>query len=275
MPEDVVFRLRDVSFSYPGTDEPALKRIELEVRSGEWVALVGSNGSGKSTLARILNALLIPTQGACFILGMDSKDMENVWTIRSKVAMVFQNPDNQIVASVVQDDTAFGPENLGLSPDVIVERVNWALHVAGLKEYCHKATYALSGGQKQRLAVAGALAMSPPVIVLDEPTAMLDPQGRKDLLKVLSDLHAQGMTIIYISHRIEEILPCDRVVVIDDGIIKWDGTPSALFGLGKGIEEWGLEVPPMFRLWSILNKEGILTDDTEPSREGVVRALCR
>lgn len=274
MPEDVVFSLRDVRFSYPATSESALKGIDLEVNAGEWVALVGSNGSGKSTLARILNALLIPTQGACFILGMDSRDMENVWNIRSKVSMVFQNPDNQIVASVVEDDTAFGPENLGLHPHDISEKVVWSLDVTGLIDYRTKATYALSGGQKQRLAVAGALAMAPPVIVLDEPTAMLDPQGRKDLLDVLSQLHKQGMTIIYISHRIEEILSCDRVVVLSEGYVRWDGLPRELFELGKQIEQWGLEVPPIVRFWSMLNKEGLITKDVKPTKDGVLQALC-
>ncbi len=274
MPEDVVFSLRDVYFKYPGSDEAALKGIDLEVQAGEWVALVGSNGSGKSTLARILNALLIPTQGACFILDMDSKESENIWAIRSKVAMVFQNPDNQIVASVVEDDTAFGPENLGLCPSDICEKVTWSLDATGLTEYRNKATYALSGGQKQRLAVAGALAMTPPVIVLDEPTAMLDPQGRKDLLNVLSELHMQGMTIVYISHRIEEILSCDRVIVMNEGNVSWDGTPRDLFEFGKGIEKWGLEVPPIVRLWSMLKNAGIISKEVQPTKDGVVHALC-
>ncbi len=274
MPEDVVFSLRDVYFKYPGSDEAALKGIDLEVQAGEWVALVGSNGSGKSTLARILNALLIPTQGACFILDMDSNESENIWAIRSKVAMVFQNPDNQIVASVVEDDTAFGPENLGLCPSDICEKVTWSLDVTGLTEYRNKATYALSGGQKQRLAVAGALAMTPPVIVLDEPTAMLDPQGRKDLLNVLSELHMQGMTIVYISHRIEEILSCDRVIVMTEGHVSWDGTPRDLFEFGKGIEKWGLEVPPIVRLWSMLKNAGIISKEVQPTKDGVVHALC-
>ena len=274
MPEDVVFSLRDVYFKYPGSDEAALKGIDLEVQAGEWVALVGSNGSGKSTLARILNALLIPTQGACFILNMDSTQSENIWAIRSKVAMVFQNPDNQIVASVVEDDTAFGPENLGLSPSDICEKVTWSIDVTGLSEYRNKATYALSGGQKQRLAVAGALAMTPPVIVLDEPTAMLDPQGRKDLLNVLSELHMQGMTIVYISHRIEEIQSCDRVIVMNEGNLSWDGTPRDLCELGKGIEKWGLEVPPIVRLWSMLKKAGMISKEVQPTKDGVVQALC-
>lgn len=274
MPEDVVFSLRDVYFYYPGSDEAALKGIDLEVHAGEWVALVGSNGSGKSTLARILNALLIPTQGACFILNMNSKQSENIWAIRSKVAMVFQNPDNQIVASVVEDDTAFGPENLGLPPSDICEKVTWSLDVTGLSEYRNKATYALSGGQKQRLAVAGALAMTPPVIVLDEPTAMLDPQGRKDLLNVLSELHMQGMTIVYISHRIEEIQSCDRVIVMNEGNLSWDGTPRDLFELGKGIEKWGLEVPPIVRLWSMLKNAGMIPEEVQPTKDGVVQALC-
>ena len=269
-----MFSLRDVFYSYPGIDEPALKGINLDVGSGEWIALVGSNGSGKSTLARVLNALLIPTQGACFILGKDSRNTENVWQIRSKVSMVFQNPDNQIIASVVEDDTAFGPENLGLPSGEICSRVSWSLCAAGLENKRDKATYALSGGQKQRLAIAGALAMNPPVIVFDEPTAMLDPQGRKDLLDVLSNLHSQGRTMVYISHRIEEILLCDRVLVLMDGGVVWDGCPQRLFSLGKKIETWGLEVPPVIRLWSVLRQKGIIDDGVEPTAEGIVKALC-
>ncbi|HPI97612.1 MAG TPA: ATP-binding cassette domain-containing protein, partial [Synergistales bacterium] len=181
----VIFELQDVWFTYPGNPVPALKNINLKVYKGEWLALIGSNGSGKSTLAKLLNALLVPSQGACFICGLDSRRMESLWPIRNQVAMVFQNPENQIVGSVVEDDTAFGPENQGLPASLIRDRVNWALKVTGLEDFARKATYALSGGQKQRLAISGALAMSPPTIVFDEPTAMLDPQARCEIHEVL------------------------------------------------------------------------------------------
>ncbi len=275
MTEEVAFALRDVGYTYPGGSCPVLRGINLEVRKGEWLALIGSNGSGKSTLARLLNALLVPTQGDCFICGMRSDQNENVWNIRSMVSMVFQNPDNQIVASVVEDDTAFGPENLGISSDEIISRVKWALRATGLYELRRKATYALSGGQKQRLAIAGALAMYPPVIVLDEPTAMLDPQGRKEIHDVLSRLNEKGITIIYITHRLEEILDCDRVVVLDEGTIALDTSPEQLFSSIQELDRWGLEIPSIVRLWSLLRMNNIIYPEIKPKAEEVLAALCQ
>lgn len=275
MKEGVVFSLRDLFFSYPGGTCPVLDNITLEVKEGEWLALVGSNGSGKSTLARLLNALLVPLQGDCFIYGMDSKEPENLWNIRKSVAMVFQNPDNQIVGSVVEDDTAFGPENIGVDPSEIRERVNWALEVTGLSGMARRATYALSGGQKQRLAIAGALAMYPPAIVLDEPTAMLDPQGRSEIIEVLKGLKKRGITIVYITHRLEEIVYCDRVALLDSGKIPYISSPVDLFAEMDKMDRWGLELPPFVRLWSILREKNVLKPSTRPVINEVLSDLCQ
>lgn len=210
--------LRGVGYSYSDTGRPALENISFEVRQGDWIALVGSNGSGKSTLAKHLNALLIPMQGACFICGMDTRDEEQLWKIRNVVSMVFQNPENQIVSTVVEDDVAFGPENLGLPAEEIETRVHKALEIVGLQAKARKAVYTLSGGQKQRLAIAGALAMGAECIVLDEPTAMLDPQGRAEVVELLKHLHNRGITIIHVTHRLEEILCADRAIVLNQEI---------------------------------------------------------
>ncbi len=267
--------LKEVSYTYPRAESPALSGVDLEIHQGEWLALLGRNGSGKSTLAKHLNALLVPTQGACFVCGRDTREAELLWEVREQVAVVFQNPDNQLVAAVVEEDVAFGPENSGLPPAEIRERVQWALKVTGLTEKARTPTYALSGGQKQRLAVAGALALNPPCLVLDESTAMLDPMGRRDILKVVRYLHEKGMTIVQITHRLEEIVSSDRVVVVDEGTPVWTGTPKGLFGLGFKLNEWGLEVPPMVQLWNGLREQGVLGEDVSPSTSEVIEALCR
>ena len=206
--------LQGLGYSYLEVGNLALDGIDLEVQRGDWIALLGGNGSGKSTLAKHFNALLTPMQGACFICGMDSRDDKNLWEIRKTVSMVFQNPENQIVSTVVEDDTAFGPENLGLPAEEIRARVDSALKIAGLWDKAEVASYTLSGGQKQRLAIAGAIAMDTPCIVLDEPTAMLDPQGRKEVMDLLKSLHGKGTTIIHITHRLEEIENATKVVVL-------------------------------------------------------------
>ena len=275
MTPKIVCTLQGVGFSYPEADSSALDQVSFQVREGEWLALLGSNGSGKSTLAKHLNALLLPSQGACFVYGMDTREEKNLWAIRSHVAMVFQNPDNQIVGTVVEDDTAFGPENIGLSPLEIRQRVDWALSVTGLSHKMQNPTYSLSGGEKQRLAVAGALALDPPCLVLDEPTAMLDPQGRRDLLDVLKTLHAQGRTIIYITHRLEETVHCDRAIVLKSGKVQWDGTISELFRHTEKLNEWGLECPPFIELWQMLVAERLISEKTPATVDGVQKALCQ
>lgn len=266
--------LRGVGYSYSDTGRPALENVSFEVRQGEWIALVGSNGSGKSTLAKHLNALLVPMQGACFIFGRDSREEENLWKIRSSVSMVFQNPENQIVSTVVEDDVAFGPENLGLPAAEIRRRVDEALAVCGLSEKAGKAVYTLSGGQKQRLAIAGALAMGARCLVLDEPTAMLDPEGRREVVTLLHKLHSRGITIIHVTHRLEEVIDAGRVIVLSHGRLDWEGLPDQLFRLKDISARWGLEVPPVVLLKERLVTSGIISGETPPTAEGIGTALC-
>ncbi len=278
MSKERIFSLRDVTFYYPDTKRPAISGITMDVEAGWWVSVVGDNGSGKSTLAKHLNALLLPTRGVCFVLGNDTKDSSLHWEIRKNVSMVFQNPENQIVASVVEEEVAFGPENLGLSSEEIKGRVNWALDVTDLAEFAQKPTYALSGGQKQRLALAGALAMKPKCIVLDEATSMLDPEGRRDLMEVLKKLHDGGMTVITITHRVEEILMSDYVAVLRQGKLTFYGRLGDVLEDSK-LVEFGIKEPAIFRLWRDLKARGLLEDRVFPRAkdmaENVVQRLCR
>ena len=281
MAAKAVCELRDVTYVYPGgpaveegAPRAALKNINLAIGEGEWVALLGSNGSGKSTLAKHLNALLTPSQGECIVYGLSTKDEKNVGAIRSSVAMVFQNPENQIVGTVVEEDAAFGPENLGLPPEVIRQRVDRALSVAGLLGKKKKPAYTLSGGEKQRLAVAGALAMDTPCLVLDEATAMLDPEGRSELLKVLRNLHGAGKTLVTITHRLEEVMTCDRVVILHEGEIPWQGTPYEFFSASLPFAKWGLDKPPIVVFWRRLKSMG-LPFPPLPTVGAMADALCR
>lgn len=267
--------LRGVCFTYPGAATPAVEGIDLSIRDGEWIALLGANGSGKSTLAKIFNALLIPTRGDCFVCGLKTSAEGNLWEIRRRISMVFQNPDNQIVASVVEEDLAFGPENLGLSPEEIRSRVSQCLAQVGLEEKRRAPTYALSGGQKQRLAIAGALAMKPRCLILDEATAMLDPQGREDILGILRNLHREGMTLVQITHRLDEILDATRAVVLDKGRIAWEGSLPALFDLQGRFGDWGLETPPLVKFARKLQERGLLAAECLPSVKGLLEHLCR
>ena len=275
MTADCLVRFSGVSFTYQGTVAPAIADIDLKIGAGEWIAVLGSNGSGKSTLAKHFNALLLPTQGDCFVHGLNTKTEEGKRSARRSVSMVFQNPENQLIAAVVEEDVAFGPENLGLPPEKIRERVRWALDVSGLGKMARKPVYALSGGQKQRLALAGAIAQRTPCLVMDEATTMLDPKGRQDLMAVLSSLHTSGMTLVSITHRLEEILCCDRCIVLYGGRVAWEGTPEALFLLGEELVRWGLEVPGMVKVWRMLLEEGLIDKGTPPRAEEMVEALCR
>ena len=213
-----------------GGYQQALKGVSLHIGQGEFVAIIGHNGSGKSTLAKHLNALLLPDQGTVTIDGLDIKDKENLWKIRQQVGMVFQNPDNQLIATTVEEDVAFGPENLGIEPLKIRQRVDEALASVGMSEYKNRAPHLLSGGQKQRVAIAGVVAMRPKVLVLDEPTAMLDPLGRKEVMDTVVKLNREeGLTIVYITHFMEEAVLADRVVVMENGLIEMDGSPREIF----------------------------------------------
>ena len=241
------FELDHVTHVYQsgeGEGHEALRGVTLSIGAGEFVAVLGANGSGKSTLARHLNALLLPSAGQCLVRGMDTRDEALRWDIRQEVSMVFQNPDNQLIAAVVADDVAFGPENLGIPPAEIRRRVADALALVGMEDYAQAAPHLLSGGQKQRIAIAGAIAMQTHALVLDEPTAMLDPRGRMEVLNAVKKLHEeQGMTIVYITHFMEEALAADRIVLMDAGQVVMDGTPHAIFSQPERVRALGLDVP--------------------------------
>jgi energy-coupling factor transport system ATP-binding protein len=244
----------------------------LDVSEGEWVALIGANGSGKSTLAKMCNALLVPTQGDCFVLGANTKDESKIADIRRCIALVFQNPDDQIVASIVEEDVAFGPENLALPAAEIKRRVDAALELVGLEEVRKKGAYALSGGQKQRLALAGALALEPKALLLDEATSMLDPEGRESFLSCLGDLKRSGMTIVQITHRMEEAIQTDRVILLDNGRTAWDGSPGDFFN-GEYLK-WNIEEPPEVALYRGLLDRGLLAGGALPDVCSMLDALC-
>ena len=241
-------------------DKTALDDINFSIDDGEFVAIIGTNGSGKSTLAKHFNALLKPTAGKIFVTGLDTSDEKNIWAIRENVGMVFQNPDNEIVAAIVEDDIAFGPENLGIEPSEIRRRVDLALDTVNMTAYKNFSPSKLSGGQKQRIAIAGAVAMRTKIIVFDEPTAMLDPQGRREVLATIQKLHAQGLTIILITHFMDEAATADKIFVMEGGKIIKSGTPQKIFSDIKEIKRLGLDVPVTVELAARLKlKKKILT----------------
>lgn len=233
-----------------------VENVTLSVEEGSFVALVGHNGCGKSTLAKLLNGLLVPASGKVTVCGMDTSDKSNIFEIRKNVGMVFQNPDNQMVASIVEEDVAFGPENLGVPQPQIVQRVNDALAQVGMSEYAKRSPHRLSGGQKQRIAIAGALAIQPKVLVLDESTAMLDPMGRREVLQVAHQLNRGGMTVILITHFMEEVLDCDSVAVMDGGTVVATGTPMQIFDNGALLNRVGLRAPRTVELAHLLKNAG-------------------
>jgi len=237
--------------------ELALDGINLKIKEGSFVAILGHNGSGKSTLAKHMNALLLPEGGKVYVDGMDTSDDKLTLEIRRQVGMVFQNPDNQLVANVVEEDVAFGPENLGIEPSEIRRRVDEALKLVGMYEFRNHAPHLLSGGQKQRVAIAGIIAMRPRCIVLDEPTAMLDPVGREEVIKTIHDLNRnQGITVVLITHHMAETVDADRLIVMKDGKIVADGRPCEVFSRVEDIKSYGLDVPDTTELIYELNKEG-------------------
>ena len=248
--------VKDLTIEFTRIDESgrevpgktALDGISLDIEKGSFVAVVGMNGSGKSTLAKCLNGLLAPTEGRVIVDGFDTAEEAHIWDVRSRVAMVFQNPDNQIVSSIVEDDVAFGPENLGIEPGEIRRRVDEALKRVGMYERRNKGAHMLSGGQKQRLAIAGALAMRPECIVFDEPTAMLDPKGRARVMEIIRDLHAEGITCVLITHFMSEAEQADRIIVLKGGKVLCDRTPGELFSDREMIERAGLEMPPAIEI---------------------------
>ena len=254
----------------------ALDDVSLSIGRGEFVAVLGSNGSGKSTLAKHLNALLLPTEGVCRVDGLDTREEAEVWRIRQKVGMVFQNPDNQLIAAVVEDDVAFGPENLGVPSREIRQRVDEALAAVNMTPFHSYAPHLLSGGQKQRVAIAGTLAMQTEAIVFDEATAMLDPEGRADILSVVRRLHEeQGITVVYITHFMEEAAAADRVVVLDQGHVVMDAPPRAVFSHADELRALGLEVPLAVELRDRLRAAGIALPADLLTEAELVAALGR
>ena len=252
-----VIKIENLHYTYPGDDAESLKGVSLEIERGSFVAVLGHNGSGKSTLAKHLNAILLPTEGKVLIDGIDTADENNLLKIRSTVGMVFQNPDNQIVANVVEDDVAFAPENLGVEPAEIRERVDNALKAVDMYEFRLHAPHLLSGGQKQRVAIAGVIAMQPEVIVLDEPTAMLDPKGRREVIDTVTKLcREKGITIVLITHHMSECIDADRLIVMSNGDVVADGTPQEVFSQGELMNSEGLAVPATTELMWQLNKKG-------------------
>jgi energy-coupling factor transport system ATP-binding protein len=259
------------------TDEEviALSGVSLDIHEGEFLVIIGHNGSGKSTLAKHLNTLLIPSEGQVLIDELSSTDPDNVWTIRSRVGMVFQNPDNQLIATTVEDDVAFGCENLGIESQEIRKRVDGALDMVGMTGFGTKEPHYLSGGQKQRVAIAGVIAMRPKYLVLDEPTAMLDPRGRKEVMETIHKLNKEeGLTIVHITHYMEEASQADRVVVMEDGNIVAQGCPRDIFSQVQLLKSLRMDVPPMTELASILNEAGLGIDKTILTVEEMVDALC-
>ena len=252
----------DVCYQYDEDDAAAVDHVSLNVEKGSFVAVLGHNGSGKSTLAKLMNALFLPTEGRVLVCGMDTAQDEEVWRIRRHAGMVFQNPDNQIVANVVREDVAFGLENLGVPHEDMIPRIDAALAAVRMTERASFAPHMLSGGQKQRVAVAGVLAMQPEVMILDEATAMLDPAGRADVLATVRKLNReQGMTVIWITHFMEEAAVADRVVVLDKGKIALDGTPAEVFSQVQKVKALGLDVPPMAELAMRLRAGGLSLPD--------------
>lgn len=271
-----VEKLRHTYIASDGSEVQALDNIDLVINEGEFVAIIGSNGSGKSTLARHFNALLLPTEGDCLVQDMNTKDFSRLWDIRQTVGMVFQNPDNQIVAAVVEEDVAFGPENLGVPPREIVCRVAEALAAVGMEEYRHHAPHLLSGGQKQRIAIAGVLAMKPKCLILDEPTAMLDPQGRQEVVATVSRLNKQeGITVAYITHFMEEAVAADRVIVMDTGKVAFSGTSQEVFSQVERLKELGLDVPLAAEVSVKLRNKGLKLPENIITNEELAVQLCR
>lgn len=269
--------LTGVSYSYPlgeGSSLKALKNLSLSVEKGSYVALVGKNGSGKSTLAKLLNGLFIPSQGSVIIDGLNTRDKNKIFEIRMKAGMVFQNPDNQTVATIVEDDVAFGPENIGLPREEIAERVNWALKSVGMEEYAKRTASKLSGGQKQRVAIAGVLAMRPDILIFDESTSMLDPSGRAEIMRIISELNQGGATVFNITHSMEEASMADRVVVLNRGSIVLDGTPSEVFSSGE-LSRYGLTPPPYTLAAEKLKSLGYHFDGAVISAEEFAEGVCR
>ena len=279
-----MIKAKDVVFEYQKYDEEgnvsetkrAVDGVALDVKKGEFIAILGHNGSGKSTLAKHINALLLPTDGEVWVAGMNTKEEEHVWDIRQSAGMVFQNPDNQIIGTVVEEDVGFGPENMGVPTEEIWERVEEALKAVGMYKYRKHSPNRLSGGQKQRVAIAGIVAMHPQCIVLDEPTAMLDPNGRKEVIRAVRALNmVEDITVLLITHYMEEVVHADKVIVMDQGKVVMQGTPKEIFSRVEELQSYRLDVPQVTMLAHELKKKGIPLSDGILTIEELVNELCQ
>ena len=265
-----------VSYSYrvgEGQAVRALRNVSFSAERGEFVALTGMNGSGKSTLAKLLNGLFVPSAGDVLIEGINTRDEERTFDVRRKAGMVFQNPDNQMVATVIEDDVAFGPENVGIPREEIIERVDWALTAVGMNEFRTRSASKLSGGQKQRVAIAGVLAMKPDIIIFDESTSMLDPEGRAEIMDVAKKLNDSGITVISITHNMDEAAQADRVIVLRKGRVALDGTPAEVFASPE-VEACGLALPPATEIARMLTERGFTFEGTVTDEDELVAGIC-
>lgn len=274
-----MIEVQNIQFEYKNNEEEsmlALNDVTVDIEAGEFVVVIGHNGSGKSTLAKHMNALLLPTKGDVLVRGLNTKNEEDMWDIRQTAGMVFQNPDNQLVATIVEEDIAFGPENLGIPPTEIKKRVEEALNIVDMIEYRGKAPHLLSGGQKQRIAIAGVIAMRPNCIIFDEPTAMLDPSGRREVINTIKKLNKEeNITIVHITHFMEEAVDADRVIVMDQGKVVLEGKPKEIFSQVDELKELGLDVPQMTDLTNELIKEGINLPQDILTVDEMVMKLCQ
>lgn len=276
---DKIITVNNLTFEYYAEDEnlkvKAIDDVSFDIERGSFVAVLGKNGSGKSTLAKNFNGLVIPTGGVVVVDGFDTADAENIWKVRQSAGMVFQNPDNQLVSAIVEDDVAFGPENLGVEPAEIRRRVDKALEDVNMGQFRKKAPHLLSGGQKQRIAIAGVVAMKPKCIIFDEPTAMLDPRGRDEIMSIIDELHEEGITVILITHFMEEAVRAERVIIMNDGKVLLDGTPQDVFGNVEIVRSANLEVPLMADVAAKLRARGIDVPEDIITEEKMVEFICQ
>lgn len=276
---EAIIKIENVSFEYKKdggeNSKKALRNINLQIEKGSFTAILGKNGSGKSTLAKNLNGLLLPTEGRVLVNGYDTSDDEHIWDVRQSAGMVFQNPDNQLVSAIVEDDVAFGPENLGIDPREIRKRVDKALADVNMGPYRGKSPHLLSGGQKQRIAIAGVVAMKPKCIIFDEPTAMLDPKGRSEIMRIIEELNEEGITVVLITHFMEEAVHADRVIIMNEGEVFLDGSPEKVFSRGEQVRSVNLDVPLAVELAAKLRLKGITVPENIIGMEEMVEYLCQ
>ena len=279
-----IIKIKNLIYDYIKTDEEgnaestvrALDDVSLDIKKGEFIAVLGHNGSGKSTMAKHINAILTPTEGSVWVAGKDTSKEEDIWEIRQNAGMVFQNPDNQIIGTIVEEDVGFGPENIGVPTEDIWKRVDAALRTVGMTAYRHHSPNKLSGGQKQRVAIAGVVAMKPQCIVLDEPTAMLDPMGRREVIATARELNEkENVTVILITHYMEEVIYADKVIVMDDGKVVMQGVPREIFSQVDKLKEYRLDVPQVTELAYELKKEGLALSDGILTIDELVKELCQ